>query len=200
MTEKEKMLSGKLYFIRDEHLRNGMLESRNITGLYNNTTHEEKEYRKELLKKLFEKIGNKIHIEAPLRCDYGCHVSIGDNFYANYDCIIIAVNKVKIGNNVFLGPRVCIYTSGHPIDATIRNTLLGFGKPVTIGDNVWIGGNTVINPGVVIGNNTVIGSGSVVTKNIPDNVVAAGNPCKALRSLTEEDGKFWEEEKRRSFL
>jgi len=121
---------------------------------------------------------------------------VGENFYANFDCIILDVNKVKIGNNVFFGPRVCVYTAGHPIDATVRNASLEFGKPITIGNDVWIGGNTVINPGIAIGNNVVIGSGSVVTKNIPDNVVAVGNPCKVLRSITEDDKKYWEEKRR----
>ena len=197
MTEKENMLSGKLYAFRDKELKADILKSREINRLYNNTTEEEKEYRKKLLRELFENVGNAIRIEPPFRCDYGHHISIGDNFYANYDCIIIAVNKVNIGNNVLLGPRVCIYTAGHPIDAIIRNKLLGFGKPVTIGNDVWIGGNTVINPGVAIGNNTVIGSGSVLTKNIPDNVIAVGNPCKVLRSITEEDKTYWEEEEKK---
>jgi maltose O-acetyltransferase len=191
MTEKEKMLSGKLYKAQDNELVNDMLKSRKITRLYNNTTEKEIKYRKELLSQLFEKIGENIQIEPPFRCDYGCHISIGDNFYANYDCIILDVNKVNIGNNVFFGPRVCIYTAGHPIDAAIRNELLEFGKPVIIGDNVWIGGNAVINPGVKIGNNTIIGSGSIVTKNIPDNVIAVGNPCRVLRSITEEDKNTW---------
>jgi maltose O-acetyltransferase len=196
MTEKEKMLSGKLYIAQDKELVNDMLKSRKITRLYNNTTEKELKYRKKLLNELFEKVGKNIHIEPPFRCDYGCHISVGDNFYANYDCIILDVNKVNIGDNVFFGPRVCIYTAGHPIDFTTRNKLLEFGKPVIIGDNVWVGGNTVINPGVTIGNNTVIGSGSVVTKDIPDDVIAVGNPCKVLRQITEEDKEYWKEKLR----
>ena len=183
MTEKEKMLSGELYTVDDE-LRQEFLNAKKITRLFNNTTEGETEYRKKLLSELFEKVGERIYIEPPFRCDYGSNISIGDNFYANYDCIIIDVNKVKIGNNVKIGPRVCIYTAGHPIEAAVRNSFLEFGKPITIGNDIWIGGNVVINPGITIGSNVVIGSGSVVTKNIPDNVIAAGNPCKVLRSIT----------------
>lgn len=196
MTEKGKMLSGKLYIAQDEELKSEFLNARRITRLFNATTEEETEYRQKLLKELFEKTGENIYIEPPFRCDYGCHISVGENFYVNFDCIILDVNKVKIGNNVFFGPCVCLYTAGHPIDATVRNTLLEFGKPITIGNDVWIGGNTVINPGITIGNNVVIGSGSVITKNIPDNVVAVGNPCKVLRSITEDDKNYWEEKRR----
>ena len=116
---------------------------------------------------------------------------MGKNFYANYDCIIIDVCPVTIGDQVFFGPRVCVYTAAHPIDAKVRSTGLEYGKPVTIGDDVWVGGNTVINPGITIGSNAVIGSGAVVTKDIPGGVIAAGNPCKVLRSITEEDRKYW---------
>ena len=125
----------------------------------------------------------------------GIIFQLGESFYANYDCIILDVNKVIIGNNVFFGPRVCIYSAGHPIDANVRNMLFEFGKPIKIGNDVWIGGNTIINPGIIIGNNVVIGSGSVVTKNIPDNVIAVGNPCKVLRSITDEDKLYWENKK-----
>lgn len=200
MTEKEKMLQGKLYIAQDEELKQDMLKSRRLTRLFNRTTEEEMKYRQELLKELFESTGNNLYIEPPFHCDYGCHIRIGENFYANYDCIIIDVCKVTIGDNVFFGPRVGIYTAGHPIDAEIRNTNLEFGKPITIGNNVWVGANTVINPGVQIGNNVVIGSGSVVTKDIPDHVVAVGNPCKVLREITLEDKHYWEEERRLSLL
>ena len=195
MTEKEKMLSGQLYSAQDAELVRDMKKSRWLTRLFNNSTEEQQDYRKQLLKDLFEATGENIYIEPPFRCDYGCNISIGENFFANYDCIIVDVCKVKIGKNVFFGPRVNIFTAGHPIDAYIRNTLLEFGKPVTIGDNVWVGGNTVINPGVTIGNNVVIGSGSVITKDIPDGVIAVGNPCKVLREITDEDKKYWDAKK-----
>lgn len=195
MTEKERMLSGNLYLASDKELVEEHKKSQRLTRLFNTTTEEEIEYRKQLIGELFEKTGKQYYIEPPFRCDYGCHISIGENFFANYDCIILDVNKVKIGNNVMFGPRVTIYTAGHPIDAGVRNTLLEYGKPVTIGDDVWVGGSTVINPGVTIGSNVVIGSGSVVTKDIPSGVIAAGNPCKVIREITEKDREFWLQQK-----
>ena len=130
-------------------------------------------------------------INPPFYCDYGFHIEVGKNFFANYNCTIIDVAKVKIGDNCQFAPNVSIYTAGHPIHPESRNTMYEYGIEVTIGDNVWIGGNTVIVPGVHIGSNTVIGAGSVVTKDIPDWVVAAGNPCKVIRKNTEEDRKFY---------
>ena len=199
-SNKELMLAGKLYMAGGEELSRNVKKSRMIIRLFNNTTEEQKDYRKELIRDLFESTGEDFYIEPPFRCDYGCNISIGENFYANYDCIILDVAKVKIGNNVFFAPRVNIFTAGHPIDPDVRNTLLEFGTPVTIGDNVWVGGNTVINPGVTIGNNVVIGSGSVVTKDIPDNVIAVGNPCRVLRKITEEDKNYWEKQKEEYYL
>ncbi len=195
MREKERMLSGNLYMANDKELKADRKKSRMLTRLFNNTTEEQKEYRTKLLKDLFEKTGDNLYIEPPFRCDYGCNISVGNNFYANYDCIILDVCKVDIGENVFFAPRVCVYTAAHPIDAEVRNTDLEFGKPVRIGNSVWVGGSTVINPGVTIGNNVVIGSGSVVTKDIPDNVIAAGNPCRVIRKITDEDKIYWEKKK-----
>ncbi|MDO4536074.1 MAG: sugar O-acetyltransferase [Clostridium perfringens] len=195
MREKERMLQGKLYMAQGEALKEDYKKSRRLTRLFNNTTEEQKEYRTELLKELFKSTGEKLYVEPPFRCDYGCNISIGENFYANYDCIILDVCNVNIGNNVFFAPRVNIFTAGHPICAQVRNTMLEFGKPVTIGNNVWVGGNTVINPGVTIGNNVVIGSGSVVTKDIPDNVIAVGNPCRVLREITDLDKEYWEKQR-----
>ena len=195
MTEKERMLSGRLYSANDLELKADSKKSRMLTRLFNNTTEEQKDYRVKLLKELFEKTGENIYIEPPFRCDYGSNISVGNNFYANFDCVILDVCKVEIGENVMFAPRVCIYTAGHPIDAEVRNTGLEFGKSVKIGDNVWIGGSTVINPGVTIGNNVVIGSGSVVTKDIPDNVIAVGNPCRVLREITQEDKIYWKKQK-----
>lgn len=191
-TNKENMLAGKLYMAGGEELAKDNKRSRMLTRLFNNTTEEQIEYRTQLLKELFESTGESLYIEPPFRCDYGSNITVGNNFYANFDCIILDVAKVTIGDNVFFAPRVGVYTAGHPIDAGVRNTLLEFGKPVTIGNNVWVGGNVVINPGVTIGNNVVIGSGAVVTKDIPDNVIAVGNPCRVLREITEEDTQYWE--------
>ena len=195
MKEKERMLQGKLYMAQGEALKEDNKKSRKLTRLFNNTTEEQKEYRSQLLKELFKSTGENLYIEPPFRCDYGCNISVGENFYANYDCIILDVCNVNIGNNVFFAPRVNIFTAGHPVCAEVRNTMLEFGKPVNIGNNVWVGGNTVINPGITIGNNVVIGSGSVVTKDIPDNVIAVGNPCKVLREITDADREYWEKQK-----
>ena len=199
MTEKEKMLSGKLYMASDAELRKEAKKCRKLIRLFNNSTEEEIDYRTSLLKDLFGKVGKNVFIEPTFRCDYGKNIYIGDNFFANYDCIILDVCKVEIGNNVMFGPRVSVYTAGHPIDAEVRITGLEFGKEIKIGDNVWIGGNTVINPGVKIGDNVVIGSGSVVTKDIEDNVIAAGNPCRVLRKITDEDKEYWNKKREEYF-
>ena len=190
-SEKELMLSVQLHKALDDELFKDSRKARRLTRLFNNSNEDDLEYRTDLLKQLFKTVGENIYIEPSFHCDYGSNISVGNNFYANYDCIILDVCDVSIGNNVFLAPRVSIFTAGHPIDADVRNELLEFGKPVTIGNSVWIGGNTVINPGVTIGNNVVIGSGSVVTKDIPDNVIAVGNPCRVLREITEEDKVYW---------
>ena len=190
MTEKEKMLSGKLYIAQDKELVQDNKNARRLVRLFNQTNEDECDRRIAYLKELFGSTGENIWIEPPFHCDYGRHIFVGENFYANYDCIIIDVCPVTIGDHVLFGPRVCIYTAAHPIDAQVRATGLEYGKPVTIGNDVWIGGNTVINPGVAIGGNVVIGSGSVVTKDIPSGVVAAGTPCKVLRSITGEDEKY----------
>lgn len=197
MSEKERMLAGEMYVAKDEELAADCKKSRQITRLFNNTTEEQQEYRKELITELFEQVGNNCYIEPPFRCDYGCNISVGDNFYANFDCIILDVNKVHIGNNVLFAPRVNVFTAGHPVSASVRNELLEYGKPITIGNDVWVGGNTVINPGVTIGDNVVIGSGSVVTKDIPSGVIAAGNPCKVIRKINDEDEKYWKKQSER---
>ncbi|MDI6452577.1 sugar O-acetyltransferase [Peloplasma aerotolerans] len=194
MTEKEKMLSGKLYLASDEELRQMRQNARSILDVFNASKFSDTIKRRDLIFQLFGQVGQNVKVNKPFYCDYGVNIHVGDNFYANYDCMIIDVGEVKIGHNVFFGPRVNIYTAGHPIDKDVRNTQLEYGKTVTIGDDVWIGGNVVINPGVTIGSNVVIGSGSVVVKDIESNVVAAGNPCKVVRKITEKDKKFWEQE------
>lgn len=130
-------------------------------------------------------------INPPFYCDYGSHIEVGKNFFANYNCTIIDVAKVKIGDNCQMAPNVAIYTAGHPLHPVARNSMYEYGISVNIGDNVWIGGNTVIMPGVHIGSNTVIGAGSVVTKDIPDWSVAVGNPCRVIKKITEEDKKYY---------
>ncbi len=130
-------------------------------------------------------------INPPFYCDYGSHIKVGKNFFANYNCSIIDVAPVTIGDNCQLAPNVAIYTAGHPLHPVSRNSMYEYGIEVIIGDNVWIGGNTVVLPGIHIGSNTVIGAGSVVTKDIPDWSLAAGNPCRVIRKITEEDKKYY---------
>ena len=137
------------------------------------------------------KHGENVYFEPPLHCEYGSHIEIGENFYANTGCVMLDVGKITIGKNVMFGPNVSIYTAGHPIHPDSRNSGYEYGIAVTMGDNVWIGGSCVILPGVKIGNNAVIGAGSVVTKDIPDNVCAAGNPCRVIREITEEDRQYY---------
>ena len=152
---------------------------------------------REPLKRLLECFGSApedIVLTPPVYFDHGDKVFFGKHFYANTDLTILDENYVRFGDNVFLAPHVSIYTAGHPIDAGIRNTEVEYAKPVTIGSNVWIGGNVVINPGVTIGDDVVIGSGSVVTKDIPGHSVAAGNPCRVIRPITQEDHERWKRE------
>lgn len=187
MTEKEKMLLGMYYKASDKDLTEARNTARSLAAEYNSTAPTELERREDILKKLFKKCGKNVYIEPPFYCDYGSNIALGDNVYINFDCIILDVCNVSIGNNVFIAPRVSIFAAAHPIDADIRNSLLEFGSPVNIGNSVWIGGNTVINPGVSIGDGSIIGSGSVVTKDIPANVIACGNPCRVIRQISDED-------------
>ena len=177
---------------------------RELAYISDNAVMEEQKICRQILQKLnfmdrsdFEGIGQVVKelihttgaafINPPFYCDYGSKIYVGENFYANYNCTIIDVAKVTIGANCFMAPNVAIYTAGHPVHPDTRNSAYEYGKAVTVGDNVWIGGNTVILPGVNVGSNVVIGAGSVVTKDIPDWCVAAGNPCRVIRTITEED-------------
>ena len=190
MTDKELMLSGELYIFGGE-LIDEMKRAKRLTRLINTSTEEEPEKRMRLFRELFGSIGENFWIEPPFRIDYGSNTYIGNEFYANYECIILDVARVTIGDNVFFGPRVSVFTAGHPTDAETRNAKLEFGKEIRIGNDVWIGGNTVINPGVTIGDRVVIGSGSVVTHDIPSDTVAAGVPCKVIREITESEKEYW---------
>ena len=183
MTEKEKMLSGELY----NGMENELLKMRQKAKLLINEISKldplDLVKREEKLRKLIGQIGANPFIELPVYFDYGSNIKIGNNFYSNYNLTILDGNKVTIGNNVFLAPNVSIYTAGHPIDKDIRNSGLEYAKEICIGNDVWIGGNTVILPGVKIGNNVVIGAGSVVNRDIEDNCVACGNPCKVVKKI-----------------
>ena len=195
MREKELMLNGNLYIASDQELVELQMRKHAFLDAFNNTLFADYATRRKLIKGIFKHVGKNAVINKPFFCDYGSNISIGDNFYANFDCVFLDVAEITIGNNVFLAPRVSLFTAGHPIDKDIRNEQLEYGWPIVIGNDVWIGGNVVVNPGVTIGSNVVIGSGSVVTKDIPDGVVAAGNPCKVIRKITSEDKKYWENEK-----
>ena len=167
------------------------MENKKRIYRYNSLSPEQGEEQAALIKEIIGKCGENIWIETPFHCDYGWNIEVGENFFANYNLTILDVGKVVIGKNAQIAPNVSIYTAGHPVHPDSRNTGYEYGIGVTIGDNVWLGGNTVINPGVTIGNNVVIGAGSVVTKDLPDDVIAVGNPCRVLRKITEEDRKYY---------
>jgi maltose O-acetyltransferase len=183
MTEREKMLSGALYFAGDEELVALRRNARRLTRLFNATNEEQSEERQNLLGELLGKLGTGSEIEPPFRCDYGCFISIGEKFFANFNCVILDCAPVTIGDNVLFGPGVQIYTAYHPLEPQPRRDLWEAAAPITIGDNVWLGGNAIILPGVTIGENAVVGAGSVVTKNVLSNVIVAGNPCRILREI-----------------
>lgn len=182
-TEKQKMLNGELYNPSDIELAKEQMNARRLTRLYNETVETEGEIRTDLLKELLGSTGENIQIEPNLRCDYGYNLHVGENFYANFDCVFLDVCEIRIGDNCMIAPGVHIYTATHPINPTERNAGLEYGIPVTIGDNVWIGGRAVINPGVNIGDNVVIASGAVVTKDVPANVIVGGNPARTIKKI-----------------
>ncbi len=186
-SEKEKMLSGKAYHAFDQELLRERQRAKEMIFDFNALRPKEIRKRNGILKTLFGKTNGQFFIEPPFRCDYGYNIEIGENFYANYNLIILDCAKVTIDSNVLVGPNVGFYTAGHPVHYERRKENYEHALPINIGNDVWIGGNTVINPGVTIGSNTVIGSGSVVTRNIPSDVVVVGNPCRVMRKITEED-------------
>ena len=191
VTEKEKMLLGKPYKAFGKELLTERQYAKELIFDFNALRPSEVEKRNSIIKELFGQTVEPFFIEPPFRCDYGYNISIGANFYANYNLTILDCGKVTIGANVFIAPNVSLFTAGHPIHFEPRNQEFEYAIPILIGNNVWIGGNVVINPGVTIGDNSVIGAGSVVTKNIPNNVIAFGNPCKVVRNITEDDKVYY---------
>lgn len=184
ISEKEKCRQGKLYDANnDTELIAERQACKDICYKYNHLLPSEIKRRENIIVKLFGKTGKKLLIEQPFFCDYGYNIEIGDNFYANVNCVVLDEAKVKFGDNVFIAPNCGFYTAGHPLDVEQRNCGLEYAQPITIGNNVWIGAQVCILPGVTIGDNCVIGAGSVVNKDIPAGSLAAGNPCHVIRKL-----------------
>jgi maltose O-acetyltransferase len=184
MTEKEKMLSGQLYDAMDPVLTHERHQARLLFQRINKLGDEEKELRDSLLYELLGEAGEGLFIEPPFYCDYGYNIKVGDKVFMNYNCCILDVMEVTMGSNVLLGPNVQIYTATHPMDAETRREWLEFAKPISIGDDVWIGGGAIICPGVTIGNGVVVGAGAVVTRDVPDNVFVGGNPAKVIKTIS----------------
>ena len=183
MTEKEKMLAGELYNALDEELSNDRTKAGLLLRSLNNAGPGDTETIARLLNELFPNAGKDLWIQPPFFCDYGYNIEAGEKVFFNFNCVVLDVMKVKIGSRTLFGPNVQIYTATHPMNFKERATGLEYAKPISIGEDVWVGGSVVICPGVTIGNRTVIGAGSVVTKDIPDDVFAAGNPCRVIRPI-----------------
>ena len=196
MNQKERMLANLPYKAWLDGLKEERTDNRRRIYEYNHLSPNQWDRREELLRGILGAAGADPHIEPPVHCDYGYNITVGDNFFANYNFIVLDVAHVRIGDNVQIAPNVAIYTAGHPIHPETRNSGYEYGIDVTIGNNVWIGGNVCILPGVTIGDNTVIGAGSVVTSDIPANVIAVGNPCRVLRSITQADRDFYFRDRR----
>ncbi len=196
MREYDKMIRGEIYNPSDEELTAMRSRVRKLTRIYNLTDDDEQEKRQELLHEIFGSHGGFIYCEPPLRFDYGCNTHVGDDFFANFNFTVLDVAPVKIGKQCFIGPNVSIVTPVHPFLACDRNMRRApngskfdyeYARPITIGDNVWLASNVTVCGGVTIGHDVVIGAGSVVTRDIPSGVLAAGNPCRVIRPLSEKD-------------
>ena len=184
MTEKEKRDKGEFYDANyDKALKQERIKVKDLCFKYNNLEPSKQKEREELIKEILGSTKNSLLIESNFYCDYGYNISVGENFYMNHNGVILDGAKVEFGDNVFVGPNCGFYTAGHPIDYKERNKGLEYAKPIKVGNNVWFGGNVVVLPGVSIGDNVVIGAGSVVTRDIPSNVIAHGNPCKVKKEL-----------------
>lgn len=184
--EKDKMLSGELYDAFDPELVEARERARDLCHDLNLTREREQATRRRILTELLGRGGESVWMQPPFYCDYGSNIHLGERVYFNYNCVVLDVCVVKIGDFTFFGPSAQIYTGTHPLDADLRRNQ-EFGKPVSIGSDVWVGGGAIILPGVNIGSKTVIGAGSVVTRDIPEGVVAAGNPCRIIRSNSDAD-------------
>lgn len=181
------MLSGEMYNDLTDFRTKAREYAVATTDLYNKSYGQGEELRQKILRILLKSVGTNVYFEPNFRCEFGFNISIGDNFYANFDCIMLDGNRIDIGNNVYIGPRTSIFTANHAINSEERNAGGCYARPVTIKNSVWIGGNVTILPGTTIGMNSIIGAGSVVTHSIPANVIAAGIPCKVIRTITDAD-------------
>lgn len=189
-TEKDKMLAGKIYDANyDQELVAARVDAKELCYDFNHARPSEEAKQQGIIRQLLGKTGNQFEITGPFYCDYGFNIEIGENFYANHNLVILDGAKVTFGDNVFVAPDCGFYTAGHPLDADRRNKGLEYAKPITVGNNVWFGGGVKVMPGVTIGDGAVIGGGSVVTKDIPTNMIAVGNPCKPIREITEADAR-----------
>ncbi len=186
MNEREKMLAGELYDPFDPELVSGRERARHLCQSLNATRESEQQQRRRILMDLFAKGGESVWMQPPFFCDYGSNIELGERVFFNFNCIVLDVCRVRIGDYTLIGPAVQIYTPMHPLDAEQRR-VAEFGKPIDIGSDVWIGGGAIVLPGVRIGSRAVIGAGSVVTRDIPDAVFAAGNPCRVIRALEADD-------------
>ena len=191
MTTRERMQSGKLYFCTDEEIAKEQLECLEILYDYNHTRPSESQKREQILKNLLAEIGENCSIEPPLHANWGKYTHFGNNVYANFNLTLVDDTDIFVGDNVMFGPNVIIATAGHPVDPPLREKVAQFNIPVRIGKNVWIGAGAIVLPGVTIGDHSVIGAGSVVTKDIPPNVVAVGNPCRVLREINDRDKEYY---------
>ena len=182
-TERQKMLANQPYWVADAELTAMQLTAQQQLYRFNHSAPTQTDLRQAISRSLFGAIGSNSEIIPPFHCDYGCHIRAGDNLYINVNCTLLDCNWVTLGDNVLLAPNVQIYTAYHPVEPTRRQTGVEMAAPITIGNNVWIGGGAIVCPGVTIGDHTTIGAGSVVTKSVPAGVVAAGNPCRVLRTV-----------------
>jgi maltose O-acetyltransferase len=181
-SEREKMTNGEPFFTNDPQLMEDKKNARILCKQFNDSP-EDESIRSNLLRELLGECGEIITVKPPFRCDYGYNIFVGDDFFMNFDCILLDAAPIRIGAHCMIGPKTCIYAIGHPLDAESRKAKVGIPEPVTIGDNVWIGGGVTILPGVSIGDNTVVAAASVVTKSFPDNVVIAGNPARIIKQI-----------------
>lgn len=191
-TNEERMLSGQLYNVYDPELAKKTARKQTLLASINDpstTTDVQPTFRQ-----LLGKTGAHFYIEPPFFCDFGDNITLGDDVYINTNAVFLDSGRITIGSRVLIGPRVSLFAASHPIAADVRTKWLADGHPIVIGDNVWLGGGVIVNPGVTIGDNTIIGSGAVVTHDIPENVVAAGNPCQVLRSIAQKDQDYWHQQ------